>query len=153
MLLALQSYSPYWDTWYWCFGFAKKVFLPIIFRIINVNLWNKVNLDTHNNIHSFCSWHYNHVLHIRILDIDASDLQEKLFFPSFYLRLMFISEMRQTWILVIISILFVVGTTIMFPLLRYTILTLWICKKCFSFHHFPYDQCSSVIWDKLGYPW
>ena len=43
------------------------------------------NLDTHNNLHSFCYGHYNHVLLIGIHDIDALDLQEKLFFPSFSL--------------------------------------------------------------------
>ena len=63
-------------------------------------------MDTHNNLHSFCHGHYNHVLHIGIHDMDALDLQEKLFFPPISLLLKFICELRQTWILVIISILF-----------------------------------------------
>ena len=34
----------------------------------------------------FCSlWHYNHVLSIGMHDIDALDLQKKLFFPPFFL--------------------------------------------------------------------
>ena len=84
-----------------------------------------------NNLFSFCYWHYNHVLHIGIHDLDSLDLQEKLFFPPFSLKLMFICEKRQTWILIIISILFVIGMTIMFSSLGYMILKLWICKKSF----------------------
>ena len=53
------------------------------FLIIKVHLWNETNMDTHNNLHSFCSWHYNHVLHIGIHDIDALDFQEKLSFNHF----------------------------------------------------------------------
>ena len=67
-------------------------------------------MDTHNNLHPFCYGHYNHILLITIHGIDALDFQEKLLFPPFSLQLMFIREMRQTWILVIISILFVMGT-------------------------------------------
>ena len=33
----------------------------------------------------FVIGHYNHVLHIRIHDLDALDLQEKLFLPPFFL--------------------------------------------------------------------
>ena len=84
-LLALQSCSPYWDTRYWCSRFATKAFLSTIFLIIKLHSWNDINLDTHNNLHSFCSCHYNHVLHIGINDLDAFDLQEKLFFPPFHL--------------------------------------------------------------------
>ena len=58
-----------------------KLFFP--FRVINVDLWNETNLDTCNNLHSFCYWHYNHVLLIGIHDIDSLDLREKLFFESF----------------------------------------------------------------------
>ena len=72
------------------------------------------NQDTRNNLHSFCYGHYNHVRLFRMHDIDALDLQEKLFFQSFSLSLMFIHKMRQTWIPVTISILFVMGTTTMF---------------------------------------
>ena len=43
------------------------------------------NLDTRNNLHSFCYGHCNHVLLLRIHDIDALDLQEKLFIQPFYL--------------------------------------------------------------------
>ena len=83
---ALQSCSLYYDTWYWCFGFARKAFHSTVFLVINVYPWNERNLDTHYNLHS-----------IRY------------------------------------------GTTIMFSSLGYTILLLRICKKGFSFHHFPYN--------------
>ena len=82
---APQSRSPYCGIRYWCFGFARKVFLYTIFLIIKVHLQNKINLKTHNNLNSFCYWHKNHVLHTSIHDIDALDLQEKLFFPPFSL--------------------------------------------------------------------
>ena len=100
----------------------------------------------HNHLYSSCYWHYNHVLLIRMHDLDASDLQEKLFFPSFSLQTKFIHEMRQTWILIIISIRFVIGTAIVFSTLWYMVLMLWICKKGFSSLHFPYNQSSSVKW-------
>ena len=61
LLWALQSCSPYWDTWYWCFGVARKAFLFTVFLIINVHPRNKSNLDAHNNLHCFCYGHYNHV--------------------------------------------------------------------------------------------
>ena len=88
-------------------------------------------MDTHNNIHSFCYGQYNHVLLIGVQDFNALDLQEKLFFPPLSLKLMFAHEIRQTWILIIISFLFVIGTTIIFSSLGYTILMLWICGKTF----------------------
>ena len=53
------------------------------------------NLDTHNNLHSFYYGHYNPVLLIGMRDIGALDLQEKLFIPSFSLKLMFIHGMRK----------------------------------------------------------
>ena len=186
MLLAQQSCSSLWDARYWCFGFARKAFLFIIFLIIKVHLRNETNLDTYNNLHSVFYWQNNHVLHIGIDDIDALDLpeelffppfsswngtnldtlnnlhsfchchsnhvlligiydinalnsQEKLFFPPFSLQKKFIHEIRQTWILVVISTILVIGTTIMFSVLGYMILMHWICMKSFSFHHFLYN--------------
>ena len=62
-------------------------------------------------------------------------LAKKLFSPPFSLKSKFMREMRRTWIFVTISILFVIGATIMFSSLWYTILMLWICKESFSFHH------------------
>ena len=69
----------------WCFGFARKAFLSNAFLVIQVYLWNEANLGAHNNLHSFCYWHYNHVCLIEIHDIYALDLQENLFFPPFSL--------------------------------------------------------------------
>ena len=89
LLLALQSCSCSWDTWYWCFDLARKAFLSAIFHIIKVH-----------------------------------------------------REMRQTWILLIISAPFVVGTPVIFILLGYMILVLWFGKKSFSLHHYPYNYTS-----------
>ena len=84
--------------------FGKKSFFYTVFLIIKVHPWNEANLDACNNLHSFCYGHYNHVHLIRIHEIDVLDLQENLFFPPFSLLLKFIHGMRQTWILIIISI-------------------------------------------------
>ena len=119
---------------------CKKSFLSTIFLIFKVHPWNETNLDTCNNLDSFSYWHYNHVHLIGMHDIDALAWQEKPFFPPFSLQLKFIREMRQTRIHLIIIVLFVMGTTIMFSILGYAILMLYICKKSYYFHHFPYNQ-------------
>ena len=98
----------------------------------------------------FANGHYNHVLHIGIHDINALGIR-KAFLSTIFLLIIFIRETWQTWIFVIISIPLNMGTTIMFSSLGYTILMLWICKKGFSFHHFPCNQSSSMKWDKHGY--
>ena len=82
---ALQSCPPYWDTRYGGFGFARKAFLSTIFPIMKFHPWNEANLDTHNELQSFCYQHYNHVLLIGTHDINASDLQESLFSQLFSL--------------------------------------------------------------------
>ena len=143
MLLAVQSYSFHWDTRYWCSRFCRKSFSSIIFLIIKVHLRNESNLNTHNNLYSSSYWHYNHALHIETHDIDALDLQEKLFLPPLSSKSMFILDIRQTWI--IISIPFFIVTNNMFSSLGYKMLKLWIGKKSFSFNHFPFNQSSSVI--------
>ena len=66
-----------------------------------------------------------------IHDIDALDLQEKIFFPPFFMQLMFIHEMRQTWILIIIYIFFIMGTTIMFSIRIHDIDALNLEEKLF----------------------
>ena len=63
------------------FRFAKDAFLSIIFLVINIHLGNGTNFDARNNLYSYSYGHYNHVLPIEVKDIDALDLQEKLFFP------------------------------------------------------------------------
>ena len=127
---ALQSRSPHWDTQYWCIGFARIAFFSIISLMIKIHPRNESIFDAHNNHHSFCYKHYNYVLNIGIHDIATLDLQEKLSFHIFLIINIFY-EKRQTWVLVIIAILFVMGTIIMFPKLGYMILVLWICKKAF----------------------
>ena len=62
---------------------CKKSFLSTIFVIIKVHPWNEINLGTHNNLHSFCYWHGNHVLNIGLHDNEILDLQEKLSFHQF----------------------------------------------------------------------
>ena len=64
---------------------CKKSFFSTIFFRIKVYPSNETNLGTYNNLYSFCYWHYKHVLYIEIQDIDALDLQEKLFFLPFSL--------------------------------------------------------------------
>ena len=66
---------------------CKKRFLSIIFCIIKVYSWSKTNVDTCNNLYSFCYGHYNHILLIGIHDIDALDLQKKLFFSIILLTI------------------------------------------------------------------
>ena len=114
------------------FGFARKTFLSTIFVITKVSPSSESNLDAHNNLHSFCYGYCNHILHIGICDIDTLDLQEIYFFLQFSKQWKFIREIRQTWILIVIIFLFVIGPTIMFTSLGYAVLMLWICKK--SFH-------------------
>ena len=97
--------------------FGRKSFSFHIIRRIKVHSSNKINLDSCNNVHSFCYRHYSHVLHIGILDIDAWDLQEKLFFLPFSLQSELIYEMGQTWILIKNSIPFCYGHYNQVPLI------------------------------------
>ena len=76
---------PHWDTRSWCLGFASKALLSTIFLIINAHPWKDTKLDTLNILHSFSYGNYNHVRHIGIHDLDALDLEEKLFFSPFSL--------------------------------------------------------------------
>ena len=103
---------------------CKKSFSSTIFLITKVHPWNETNLGTQKNLYSFCYVHRNHVLLIGMDNIYALKLQEKLFFPSFSLSSKFLHQMRQTWILIVTSIRFVIGTTIIFSTLGYTILML-----------------------------
>ena len=43
------------------------------------------------------------------------------------------------------------GATIMFFTLGHVKLVPWICRKSFSSYHFPYNQNSSMKWDKHGH--
>ena len=106
---------------------------------LSEKLSNQANLNTRNNLRSFCYGYCNNDFLIDIHDINALDSQEKLFIPSFSLKSKFICEMRQTWILVIIFIPFVIGTIIMLPTVWDAILMLWICEKSFAFQHFPHN--------------
>ena len=75
--------------------------------------------------------HYKYVLLIWIHDFYALLLQEKLFSPLFLVELTFVHQMGQTWILEIISILFMIG--------HYKhILLIWIydLQEMLFFHYF-----------------
>ena len=84
MLCELQSRSPHRFKLYWCFGFAWKFFLSTIFHIIKVHPWNVIAWIL-VIISFFCYWHYNHVLIIRIHDVNALDLEEKAFLSTIFL--------------------------------------------------------------------
>ena len=56
----------------------------------------------------FTIWHRKHILLIRINNIDALVLYEEPFLPPFSLQSKFICQKRQPWILVIISIIFMI---------------------------------------------
>ena len=63
----------------------QEMLFSTIFLKIKVHSWNETNLDSRNNLYSFCYWHCNHVPHIWLRGLDALDLQEKLYFPPFSL--------------------------------------------------------------------
>ena len=95
--------------------------------------------------------HYNHVLHIRIHDVDALDLQEKLFTPPFSLLSKFICEMCQTWILIIISIFFVFAHyNHVLHIGIYNVNALDLQEKIFI-HRLPYNQSLSINLVKVGF--
>ena len=73
----------------------------------------------------------------------------KAFLSTISLKLMFTHEMRQTWIPIIISFVFLMGTTIMFFSLGYTILKLCICKKIFFSTIFPIIKFHS--WNETNF--
>ena len=105
---APQSSSPHWDTRCWCFDLAKESFLSIIFLIIKIHSWNETNMDTRNNLCSF----FLHALQSCSPRWDiwywCFGLARKAFFPTFSLQLEFVHQLSATWILIIISIIFVI---------------------------------------------
>ena len=82
---ALQSCFAYWDTWYWWLYFGRKTFCSTIFLIVEVHLWYVSNLDTHNNIYSFCYWHDNHCSPHWDTQYGCFGFARKAFFPPFSL--------------------------------------------------------------------
>ena len=103
---------------------CKKGFSFTIALVINISPGNETNMGTPNRLLSFHYGHNNNVLLVRIHNIDVPNLPEKLSFLSFSLQLKFIHEVRQTWILITISIPFAIGTAIMLSTLGYRILML-----------------------------
>ena len=112
------------------FHFATKAFISTIFVWIKACPLNGTNLDSHDNLFSFCDWALKHVLFIGIHGFDALVLQEKLFFPPFSLESKFIHQVRQTWILIIISTLMVIVHALNIFLSKgCTVLMLWIARN------------------------
>ena len=135
---AWQSFSTHWDTRYCCFGLAKKAFLSLNFHIINIHSWNEINLDTRSNLHFIIMGTI-----IMFSSLGYTILMLWMCKKSFSCIIVLIinvhSRNEKTGIPIIIIVLLVIGTTIMIFSLGYMILMLWICKKSFSFHHFPYN--------------
>ena len=88
--------------------FGRKAFISNIFHKIKVHQSNGTNLDSYDDLYSFCDSALKHFSSWGIHGFDALVLQEKLFFPPFSLESKFINQMGQTWILRIISILMVI---------------------------------------------
>ena len=119
------------------FWVCKKNFSSHRFPHNQSSSWKKKNLDTRNNLYSF-------VIGTTIKFFTLGYMIMMLWFgkKSFSFTIFLITKvhlwMKQTWILIIISILFVIGTIIKFFTLGYTILMLWFGRKSFYLCNFPY---------------
>ena len=137
---ALEPFRQHWHTEYWCFEFARNAFYSTIFLIINFYPRNERNLDAHNNLISF----YYFILQSCFPYLDTRYwcfiLAREVFLSTIFLIIKVHSWNETNFDTHNNSILFVIGTAIMFSSLGYTILMLWICRKSFSFHYFPYNQ-------------
>ena len=151
MWLARQSSSYHWDTRYWRFGFVANAFLSFIFLIIKVYSWNETNMDTHNNLYSFCYWALQSCSPHWDTRYWAFRFARKAFFSTIFL-IINVHPWNETNLDARNNLhSFFIGTAIMFSSLGYIILMFSICRKSFSFHHFPYNLGLSVKWDKLKY--
>ena len=64
---------------------SQEKLLSTTFPRTKVCPMKELDMDTSNNLHYFFDWPYEHVPSIGIHDIEALDLQEKVFFPPFSL--------------------------------------------------------------------
>ena len=117
----------------------EKLFLPLsMFIHQNRQIWILVLVSI-----IFMIRYHEHIFLIRILDIDALILLEKLFFPPFSIVLKFIHRKRQTWILVIISIIFMNQHYKHVFFIGIQNIDALVLEEIFSFCCFPYNQSSS----------
>ena len=131
--------------------FGKKRFFSTTFLVIIVCPSNEWNFNSHNNLHSFCNWAQQSCCPYWDTQYWCFHFVRKFFFAIFLkikvnLRNETNLDSRNN-----LHFLLWLGTTMMFSTLGYMTLMLWICKKSFSLHHFPYNQSSSMKWSKLGY--
>ena len=151
MLLALQSWSmiPTLGYTILMLWFARKTFLFTIFLKIKVHPRIETNLDTRNNLHSFCYWQYNHDPYIGYM-ILMFGFARKAFLSTIFLKIK-IHPSNETNLGTHNNLhSFCYGHFNMFSSMGYMILMLQICKKGFSFLYFPFNQISSLNWSKLG---
>ena len=134
---ALYAYSPDWGTRYWCFGLARKAFLSTTFLWIKVHQSNGTNLDSQNSLHSFCDWALETLLPIGINHFNALVWHGKFFFPPFSLESKLIHQLWHAWILLIISILFMVGHYKLFLLTRIHSFDALFWQEKLFFLYFP----------------
>ena len=118
---------------------CKKSFSFHHFLVIKVHMWNVWNLDSHNNLHFFCDWALQSCSSRWDTRYWCFGLAREAFLSIDFLIIKVHCEMEETWILLITSILFVIGTPIMFISLGYTILMLWYGHIGFFFQYFPHN--------------
>ena len=85
----------------------KKLFFPPLFTM-KVHLPIRTNMDSHNNLVFFMVGHHKVILFIGISDIDALD-SFKMLFSHYFLELEFVRQLRQEWVHIIITFLFMIG--------------------------------------------
>ena len=95
--------------------------------------------------------HYDHYFCIRILHTDALVWHEKVFFPPFSLKSKFIRQIRKTWILIRISILFVIELYKHFLLVGIHDNNTLFCQEKFFLPPFSFESKFIMKRDKLGY--
>ena len=87
---------------------SYEKFFPSIFHRVKVHPINEANMDSHNNFYFSRDWPKKHIHIIMIQDIHALVLQEKLLIPPFSSKSKFIHQIGGTWVLMIISIFFMI---------------------------------------------
>ena len=108
-------------------------------------------MDSHDNLYSFCDLALKHVLFIGIHDFDALVLLEKLLFSQFSLESTFFHQKGQTWILIVICIIFVIGHNKHVIFIEIHGFDAFALDEELYFHHFPQNQSSSTKWNELGF--
>ena len=79
---------------------------------------------------------YKHIFHVWVHDFDALVSHEMLFFSPFFLKSNFITQIGQTWILIIISILLVTAHYKYILFIGIHGSDALVLQENFSFHYF-----------------